>query len=202
MAVGGASPRETASAAKNRRPSSNASMPEGIELNQYRASLSGSTARISPPGRVTRANSARAAETSRRCCKTATQNVQSNAPSTKGRQQASAAAKPARALIPRTLDRPSRTRSTRRSTPKSWSCEIWSLARLISAVPAPHPTSRMRLPGLGRSACSRNSANASFHQRSRTCLRVSDVSASRPRTIEAHDNRKKGTPAALRASRG
>ena len=34
MAAGGASPRASASAVKKRRPSSNASMPDGIELNQ------------------------------------------------------------------------------------------------------------------------------------------------------------------------
>src|SRR4030095_16366197 len=58
IATGGAAPRARASAVKNRRPSSNASIPDGIELYQYRFSLSGSTARTRPPGRVTRANSA------------------------------------------------------------------------------------------------------------------------------------------------
>src|SRR5436190_14469426 len=51
-AAGGASPRPSASAVKNRRPSSNASIPAGIELYQYRFSLSGSTASTRPPGRV------------------------------------------------------------------------------------------------------------------------------------------------------
>ena len=185
MAVDGASPRARATAVRKRRPSSNASMPDGTELNQYRAALSGSTARIRPPGRVTRASSASAIGTSRTCCRTATQNVQSNAPSTNGRWAASEAANPARALIPRTRSRASRTRSTSRSTPNRRSWEICSRAKLISAVPTPHPTSRIRLPGRGFSACSRNSANESFHQRSRTCLSVSDVRASRPRTMSA-----------------
>ena len=37
-------------------------------------------------------------------------------------------------------------------------------------------------------ACSRNSPKASFHQRSRTCLSVREVRASRPRTMSARPN--------------
>ena len=85
IAAAGASPRARASAVRKRRPSSKASMPDGTELNQYCAALSGSTARIRPPGRVTRASSASAIGTSRTCCRTATQKVQSNAPSTNGK---------------------------------------------------------------------------------------------------------------------
>ena len=68
MAVAGASPRASASAVRNRRPSSNASMPDGIEL-QYRAALSGSTARISPP-RWSHGHLGSAIGTSRKCCNT------------------------------------------------------------------------------------------------------------------------------------
>src|SRR4051812_41509208 len=87
--------------------------------------------------------------------------------------------------MPRTRLSASRTRSATMSTPNRRSCETCKRARLISAVPTPQPTSRMRLPGFGFSAPSRNSPNASFHQRSRTCLSVSDVRASRPRTMSA-----------------
>src|SRR5687768_2599823 len=56
--------------------------------------------------------------------------------------------------------------------------EICSRPRLTSASPVPQPTSRILLPGRGRSVSARNSVKSSFHQRSRRSFSVADLNPS------------------------
>ena len=158
-------------------------VPRGWSCTQYRAALSGSTTTTRPPGFVTRANSPSTPLTSEECWRTATQKVESNASAANGRAPASAAATFRRILCDVPAWCVCFARSSLRSIAKSDTCEICSRPRLSSAVPSPHPTSRMRVPGRGRSVSRRNSEKSESHQRSRKCLRVGEVRASTCRGI-------------------
>ena len=100
-----------------------------------------------PPGRVTRANSCTAACRSGTCCSTATQNVESKQASANGRWSASAAATFSLILCADPACAVSLALSTSRSIANSATCEMCSRPSITSAVPSPHPTSRMRVPG-------------------------------------------------------
>src|SRR5688572_26690262 len=95
-----------------------------------------------------------------------------------GNWRASAAANATRWLCAAVSRRASATFDGTRSIPTSRICEICRRPMLTSASPSPQPTSRMRLPGRGRSVSARNSVKSSSHQLSRRCLSVGEVNAS------------------------